>query len=90
MFKYLKGILPAFFLFQSFTLIAQEDRYSNEVEKKIASTEKSLSGWVNLTDGDWNLQQRMKYHKIHGVSIAVIKDYKLEWARGLWLCRYVR
>lgn len=28
------------------------------------------------------LSDRMKYHKIPGVSIAVINNYKIEWARG--------
>ena len=31
------------------------------------------------------LADRMKYHKIPGVSIAVINDYKIEWARGYGL-----
>jgi len=30
----------------------------------------------------WTIQERMKYYKIPGVSIAVIKDYKVDWARG--------
>lgn len=30
----------------------------------------------------WTLQERMKHYKAPGVSIAVIKDYKVEWAKG--------
>jgi CubicO group peptidase (beta-lactamase class C family) len=30
----------------------------------------------------WTLQERMKHYKVPGVSIAVIKDYKVEWAKG--------
>lgn len=30
----------------------------------------------------WTLQERMKHYKAPGVSIAVIKDYKIEWAKG--------
>lgn len=30
----------------------------------------------------WTIQERMKYYKIPGVSIAVIKDYKVDWARS--------
>jgi CubicO group peptidase (beta-lactamase class C family) len=30
----------------------------------------------------WSLQERMKHYKIPGVSIAIIKDFKVEWARG--------
>src|SRR5690242_17677170 len=30
----------------------------------------------------WSIQERLKYYKIPGVSIAVIKDFKVEWARS--------
>ena len=59
-----------------------ESRYSKEIEEKIARVEKNLSGWVKTSDSNWNIQERMKYHNIHGVSIAVVNDFKLEWARG--------
>lgn len=29
----------------------------------------------------WNIQERMKRYKVPGVSIAVIKDFKIEWAK---------
>ncbi|NIM12369.1 MAG: serine hydrolase [Candidatus Aminicenantes bacterium] len=30
----------------------------------------------------WRLTERMKHHKVPGVSIAVIKDFKLHWTNG--------
>lgn len=30
----------------------------------------------------WTIQERMKHYRIPGVSIAVINDFKIEWARG--------
>ncbi len=30
----------------------------------------------------WTIQERMKHYKIPGVSVAVIKDFKVEWAKG--------
>jgi CubicO group peptidase (beta-lactamase class C family) len=30
----------------------------------------------------WAIQERMKHYKIPGVSIAVINNFKVEWARG--------
>ena len=30
----------------------------------------------------WAIEERMKHYKIPGVSIAVINDFKVEWARG--------
>lgn len=56
--------------------------YSREVEEKISRVENGLMGWVVTPDKNWNLLERMAYHKVHGVSIAVIRNYKLEWARG--------
>lgn len=33
----------------------------------------------------WNIYQRMKYYNVKGVSIAVIKNFKIEWAKGYGL-----
>ncbi len=30
----------------------------------------------------WTLEERMRHYKVPGVSVAVIKDFKVEWARG--------
>ncbi|HEX8338819.1 MAG TPA: serine hydrolase domain-containing protein, partial [Pyrinomonadaceae bacterium] len=30
----------------------------------------------------WSLEERMRHYKVPGVSVAVIKDFKVEWARG--------
>ena len=75
------------FLLSSFLVAAQTSQnvYSKEVEEKIAKVERSLSGWAKTSDNNWNIQERMKYHNIYGVSIAVVKDFKLEWARGYGL-----
>lgn len=50
---------------------------------KIHAVENSLSGAV-LTEGQkpWNLQERMEHYKLKGLSIAVIHNYKIEWAKG--------
>ena len=58
--------------------------YSKEIEDKIKQVENGLAGWVQA-QGDkltWSLEERMRFYKVNGVSIAVIKDYKTEWARG--------
>ncbi|MBC7828206.1 MAG: serine hydrolase [Chitinophagaceae bacterium] len=78
------SLLIVYLLLQSPVLFAQTGQplYSKEVEEKIARVEKGLSGWVKTTDSSWNISERMQFHKIHGVSIAVVRNYKLEWARG--------
>src|SRR5215211_6556284 len=30
----------------------------------------------------WSIEERMRHHKVPGVSVAVIKDFKVEWAGG--------
>jgi CubicO group peptidase (beta-lactamase class C family) len=30
----------------------------------------------------WTLEERMRHYKTPGVSVAVIRDFKIEWARG--------
>lgn len=30
----------------------------------------------------WSIEERLRYYKVPGVSVAVIKDFKVEWARG--------
>jgi len=67
----------------TFSLNAQTKKYSADVEEKIRLVENSLAGWVQTGNNDtWNLTDRMKKYNINGVSIAVIHNYKIEWARG--------
>ncbi len=58
--------------------------YSAAIEEKIKQVENNLSGGVQIEDSvnTYNLMERMKYFKIRGLSIAVVHDYKIEWARG--------
>lgn len=61
----------------------QTGRYSSEVRERITQVENSLAGWVQTGQDDhWNIADRMKKYNIKGVSIAVINDYKIEWAKG--------
>src|SRR5262249_54489205 len=55
----------------------------SSVHPRVEHIEKGLLPAV-LIKGDpgWTIQERMKFYKVPGVSIAVINDYKVEWARG--------
>jgi CubicO group peptidase (beta-lactamase class C family) len=75
----LLAILPVIW----FSACSQDRTYSPEVENKIREVENNLSGWVQFASAPkWTLAERMKHYHCNGVSIAVIKDYKIEWARG--------
>jgi CubicO group peptidase (beta-lactamase class C family) len=64
-------------------LDAQNTKYPASIEEKIRLVENNLGDWVRTqNDVPWNLEQRMKHHNINGVSIAVVHDSKIEWARG--------
>ncbi|HWR74776.1 MAG TPA: serine hydrolase domain-containing protein [Bacteroidales bacterium] len=64
-------------------LDAQNIKYPAGIEEKIRLVENNLGDWVRTqNDVPWNLEQRMKHHNINGVSIAVVHDSKIEWARA--------
>src|SRR5579859_1891559 len=57
--------------------------YSPEVEKKIKEVETHLGTGIQITGHPWyTLQERMAYYHVHGVSIAVVHNHRIEWARG--------
>lgn len=71
------------FLFLQLALSAQEVKYTPAIEKKIKEVENNLGLWVQIEGTNHNtLQERMAFYHANGISIAVIKDYKIEWARG--------
>ncbi len=55
-------------------------------EARIEAVENGLRPPV-LVEGDktWTLAERMKLYGVNGVSIAVIRDSKIEWAKGYGL-----
>jgi CubicO group peptidase (beta-lactamase class C family) len=53
------------------------------VEHRIKQVEQGLLPAVLIKGSPgWSIHERMKQYKIPGVSIAVIKDFKVEWARS--------
>src|SRR5436190_16153863 len=77
--------LLLFFSTQYLLACGQEDKtFTKEVEKEIKMVENNLSGWVQIANASssWTLSDRMKFYHCNGVSIAVIKDFKIEWAKG--------
>jgi CubicO group peptidase (beta-lactamase class C family) len=67
-----------------FILIAfQTSAQSNSDKDKMKQVENNLIPFVPVKDfKGWNILDRMKYYGVPGVSIAVIKDYKIDWAKG--------
>lgn len=78
----MKKILFLYLVLYLVTASAQ----STSTQNKINEVENNLIPFVPVKDfKGWNILDRMKYYKVQGVSIAVIKDYKIDWAKGYGL-----
>lgn len=61
------------------------------VPDRITGVENNLIPFVPVKGfKGWNIVDRMKYYKVPGVSIAVIKNYKVDWAKGYGLADTIR
>jgi CubicO group peptidase (beta-lactamase class C family) len=76
--------LSLFFLALFFMGNGFAQPYSKEVLQHIQQVENSLAPTTIYGDTipSWNVEERMKATGIKGLSIAVVKDYKIEWAKG--------
>lgn len=75
--------LALFFCMQTNILFAQNNTgYSKEVQAKIKQFENNLGLWVQTGNKQFTLAERMKTNHVNGVSIALIKDYKIEWVKA--------
>jgi len=53
------------------------------LEERIRQVENGLTENIQTSDSaPFNLLERMKHFKVQGLSIAVIKDYKVDFAKG--------
>jgi CubicO group peptidase (beta-lactamase class C family) len=77
-----KAALLFFICFQVSQLIAQQN-YSAETLKKIKEVENNVNGNLLLNDEvPGTIAGRMAKYKVKGLSMAVIHDYKIAWAKG--------
>lgn len=66
--------------------VGQTFAQNKSVVDRIHQVENNLIPFVPVKGfKGWNILDRMKYYKVPGVSIAVIKDYKIDWAKGYGL-----
>lgn len=76
--------LSLFVCIQASNLSAQNNiTYSKEVQTKIKKFENNLGLWVQIGNQQFTLADRMKSNHVNGVSIALIKDYKIEWQKDM-------
>ena len=66
--------------------VGQVFAQNKSLPDRIKEVENNLIPFVPVNGfKGWNIIDRMKYYKVPGVSIAVIKDYKIDWAKGYGL-----
>lgn len=74
-------LLSAAFLFSSAGF--SQASYSPETLEKIKEVENGISGRLMLNDEKpGTITERMAKYHVKGLSIAVIQDYKIAWAKG--------
>jgi CubicO group peptidase (beta-lactamase class C family) len=56
--------------------------FAQEVNDKIKLLETDLNYWDKSKNKKWSLKERMAFYNVNAVSIAVIKDYKIEWIKA--------
>jgi CubicO group peptidase (beta-lactamase class C family) len=78
------GIMkPIFARLISLVLVCSQVAFGQSPDSRIERVEKGLRPAV-LIKGEpgWTIQERMKFYKVPGVSVAVIYDFKIQWAKG--------
>ena len=66
-------------------LFAQSD-YPADVKERISKVENNLGGGIRIEgESPFNLQQRMKFYNVPGVSVAVIRNFKVDWVKAYGL-----
>src|SRR5690242_16439811 len=79
----MKNLLLLLIIAFQLSCLDAQTTYSNEVEEQIKQFENGLAGRVQITGKEtYNILDRMAHYKVKGLSIAVIHDYKVVWAKG--------
>jgi CubicO group peptidase (beta-lactamase class C family) len=73
----------AVLLFHWLTTVTAQQHYSKAINEQIARVETNLSSGGLVIDGKpFTLSERMKHYNVAGVSVAVIDNYQIVWAKG--------
>lgn len=64
------------------TAATAQQQYSKAANEQIARVENSLSGDLVIDGKLFTLSERMKKYNVAGLSVAVIDNYQIVWAKG--------
>lgn len=69
-------------LLQCLSAATARQPYSKAVNEQIARVETNLSGGMVIDGKLYTLSERMKHYNVAGLSVAVIDNYQIVWAKG--------
>jgi CubicO group peptidase (beta-lactamase class C family) len=78
----MRKISLAVLLFHCLTTVTAQQHYSKAVNEQIARVETNLSGGMVIDGKPYTLSERMKHFNVQGLSVAVIDNYQIVWAKG--------
>ncbi|MBO9571913.1 MAG: beta-lactamase family protein, partial [Chitinophagaceae bacterium] len=78
----MKKISLAVLLLHWLTTVTAQQQYSKAVNEQIARVEANLFGGLIIDGKLYSLAERMKHYNVAGLSVAVIDNYQIVWAKG--------
>jgi CubicO group peptidase (beta-lactamase class C family) len=78
----MKKINFVLLLLQCLAAATAQQPYSKAVKEQIARVETNLSGGMVIDGKLYTLSERMKHYNVAGLSVAVIDNYQIVWAKG--------
>lgn len=79
----MKSLYLLFALLLSGSPLFCQKKYSPETLEKISAVENGITGRIVVNGAKPNtISEQMAKYKVHGMSIAVIHNYKIAWAKG--------
>jgi CubicO group peptidase (beta-lactamase class C family) len=78
----MRKIILAALLFHLLTAATAQQHYSKVVNDQIARVETNLSGGMVIDGKPYTLTERMKHYNVAGLTVAVIDNYQIVWAKA--------
>jgi len=78
----MKKLLITATLFYVHTQVHAQVIYPENIKAQIKQVETNLTERVKIDGKSHNILDRMAHYKVKGLSIAVVKNYKVIWAKG--------
>ena len=78
----MRKISLAVFLCHCLITVTAQQQYSKAVNEQIARVEANVSGGLIIDGKLYSLSERMKHYHVAGLSVAVIDNYQIVWAKG--------